>query len=511
MRAVLATRNAHKARELAALLAPHEIVALPADVTLPPETGETFAANALEKARAAMRATGLPAIADDSGIEAAALGGAPGVRSARFAGEDATDEENLARLVGEAPAGSALAYVCALVYSDPGGTEHLVEGRCTGTLGGPAARDGGLRLRPRVPARRRRRRAHHGPARPGREGRDQPPRPCRPRPAGTAGPAGDLMAGSLIAHAGGGEGTVKTRAAALSIASNTLLIALKLVAGVITGSVAIITEAMHSSIDLIASIVAYFSIREADKPADAEHPYGHAKIENLAAAIEGMLILVGSGVIIYESARRLAVGSEVHSLGIGIGVIAFSLVANICVSTVLARRARQTGSPALEGDAAHLRTDAATSGAVLVGLVGVELTGAAWLDPIVALVVAGAIIVAGVRLVTRSSRVLVDEALPESELDAIRETVVAFGPRGVCGFHKLRARRAGARRHVDMHVQFVKGMSLEDAHATAHALQAAIGERLERTDVLIHLEPQDRVVPGTEIGPNRTDDEESTT
>jgi XTP/dITP diphosphohydrolase len=144
VRLVLATRNAHKARELAVLLAPHEVVALPADVALPPETGETFAANALDKARAAAAGTRLPAIADDSGIEAAALGGAPGVRSARYAGEDATDEENLAKLLREAPAGSALAYVCALAYVDAGGAEHVVEGRCTGTLTDAPRGDGGF-------------------------------------------------------------------------------------------------------------------------------------------------------------------------------------------------------------------------------------------------------------------------------------------------------------------------------------------------------------------------------
>ncbi|MEA2182042.1 MAG: hypothetical protein QOF69_1227, partial [Solirubrobacteraceae bacterium] len=123
------------------------------------------------------------------------------------------------------------------------------------------------------------------------------------------------MAGPLATHSRYPP-TVKTRAASLSIASNALLIALKLAAGAITGSVAIITEAMHSSIDLIASIVAYVSVRKADKPADADHPYGHDKIENLAAAIEAMLILVGSGIIVFESVRRLSTGAEVHSLGV---------------------------------------------------------------------------------------------------------------------------------------------------------------------------------------------------
>ncbi|TML01955.1 MAG: non-canonical purine NTP pyrophosphatase [Actinobacteria bacterium] len=134
MKLVLATRNPHKVREFGALLAPHEVGALPKEVELPPETGATFAENALEKARAAARALGVPAIADDSGIQSEALGGAPGVRSARFAGEHATDEQNLDKLLAEAPAGSALAYVCALAFVAPDGTEQLVEGRCTGTL-----------------------------------------------------------------------------------------------------------------------------------------------------------------------------------------------------------------------------------------------------------------------------------------------------------------------------------------------------------------------------------------
>jgi XTP/dITP diphosphohydrolase len=141
---VLATRNAHKLREFAGLLAPHEIVPLPEAVELPPEDGDTFAANALGKARAAAAATGATAIADDSGIEAEALGGAPGVYSARFAGEHATDEENLAKLLREAPAGSPVAYVCALALVAPGGEEQLFEGRCTGRLAAEPRGDGGF-------------------------------------------------------------------------------------------------------------------------------------------------------------------------------------------------------------------------------------------------------------------------------------------------------------------------------------------------------------------------------
>ena len=282
----------------------------------------------------------------------------------------------------------------------------------------------------------------------------------------------------------------KTRAARLSIVSNSALIVLKLVAGAVTGSIAIITEAVHSSIDLMASIVAYFSIRKAEEPADESHPYGHEKVENLAAALEGVLILIGAGIIVFESSRRLVDPPEVESLGFGIVAIGVSVVVNLGVSTYLYRRAKQTHSPALEGDAAHLRTDAATSLAVLAGLALVAITDVRALDPIVALAVAAAIVFAGIRLITRSSRVLVDEALPDEELAAVAAAVESSGAPEVAGFHKLRARRAGSRRYIDLHVQFKPGTTLERAHSVSHELQAEIRRRVHRADVLIHIEPE---------------------
>src|SRR5436305_567287 len=238
---------------------------------------------------------------------------------------------------------------------------------------------------------------------------------------------------------------MKARTAALSVASNSTLIVLKVVAGTITGSVAILTEAVHSSIDLVASIVAFFSVRKADEPADESHLYGDEKIENLAAAIEGILILVGSSVIAFEAIRRLIRGGQIQSIPLGIAVIALSVVVDVAVSAVIARRARAAGSAALEGDAAHLRTDALTSVGVLVGLALVKLTGAQWIDPAVALAVAASIVVTGVRLIGRSSRVLVDEALPPEEVAEIRDTIEQFGSSGVVGYHELRTRRARAR------------------------------------------------------------------
>jgi cation diffusion facilitator family transporter len=289
----------------------------------------------------------------------------------------------------------------------------------------------------------------------------------------------------------------KSGAAALSIASNSLLIALKLVAGAITGSIAIITEAVHSSIDLMASVIAFVSVRRADEPPDAEHPYGHERIENLAAAIEGMLILVGAGIIVFAATRRLVIGAEVERLGVGIAVVAFSALANVCVSTFLSRRARALGSPALEGDAAHLRADALTSVGVLVGLALAQITGEAAFDSIAALAVAAAIVASGIGILSRSGRVLVDEAPPADELDRMEQAIAserAHHPE-IAGYHKRRARLAGNRRYVDLHMQFRSGTSLERAHAVAHEVRGAIERALPEAEVLIHVEPEGSVHP----------------
>jgi cation diffusion facilitator family transporter len=284
--------------------------------------------------------------------------------------------------------------------------------------------------------------------------------------------------------------TGKSRAAALSIASNSALIALKLAAGAITGSIAIVTEAIHSLIDLVASVIAFVSVRKADEPADEEHLYGHEKVENLAAAIEGILILVGAAVIVFEATRRLVIGSEVESLGVGIAVMGFSVLANLFVSGYLYRQARKTDSPALEGDAAHLRTDAMTSAGVLLGLGIVEITGINAFDSITALIVAVAIVWAGLTLVRRSSGVLIDEALPDKEMDRIEAAIASARTEEVAGYHKLRARRAGSRRHVDFHVQYRNGTSLERAHELAHEMRDSIEAEIPQAEVLIHVEPE---------------------
>ena len=298
--------------------------------------------------------------------------------------------------------------------------------------------------------------------------------------------------------------STKTGAAWLSVVSNCVLIVLKVVAGVLTGSIAILTEAVHSSIDLIASLIALVSVRKAEEPADEDHPYGHEKAENVAAGAEAMLILLGAVIIVIEAVRRLVNGSEIESVGVGIAIIAVSILANLVVSGYLFRRAKVLESPALEGDAAHLRADALTSIAVLVGLVLVQVTGEASFDSIAALLVAGAIVATGVRLLLRSGRVLMDEALPEREMDRIEDVIAASRPPEMAGYHKLRGRQAGSRRHIDLHVQFRSGTSLEEAHREAHQLRDAIEAEFSNADVLIHVEPEESYRPPREAqGPFR--------
>jgi cation diffusion facilitator family transporter len=297
---------------------------------------------------------------------------------------------------------------------------------------------------------------------------------------------------NVVRPVGAGMAVSKPRAAAVSIASNSLLIALKLAAAAITGSVAILSEALHSAIDLVASVIAFVSVRKADEPADPEHPYGHEKVENVAATIEGMLIIVGAGVIVYEAVHRLAVGASVENLGVGIAVIGFSAIANGGVSQFLSRQARRHNSPALAGDAAHLGTDALTSLGVLLGLVLVQITGANAIDSAVALAIAAVIVLAGIRILRRSAAVLVDEAPPPEEMDRIEAAIARAraDESEVVGYHKLRARTTGRRRYIDLHVQFRSGTTLERAHELAHELRDAIESDLGDAEVLIHAEPE---------------------
>ncbi|HEY6636738.1 MAG TPA: cation diffusion facilitator family transporter [Solirubrobacterales bacterium] len=293
--------------------------------------------------------------------------------------------------------------------------------------------------------------------------------------------------------AGAASGVSKGVAAGVSIAYNVTLIALKVAAAIITGSVAILSEALNSTVDLVASVIAFVAVRRADEPADVEHPYGHEKVENVAASIEGVLIIGGAAFIISESVGRLVNGNtEVESLGFGIAVIAFSTVSASAVSLFLRRQARRHHSPALQGDAAHLGADALTSAGVLIALALVQLTGAEELDAAVAIVFSGFIIFTGLNIIRRAAGILVDEAPPPEEMDRIEAAIArarANEPE-VVGYHKLRARTTGRRRYIELHVQFQNGTSLERAHEVAHELRNAIESDLGNAEVLIHAEPE---------------------
>jgi len=294
-------------------------------------------------------------------------------------------------------------------------------------------------------------------------------------------------------NAPGPAGVSKSAAAGVSIAYNATLIALKVAAAIITGSVAILSEALNSAIDLVASVIAFVAVRRADEPADVEHPYGHEKVESVAASIEGVLIIGGAAFIITESIGRLVNGNtEVESLGFGIAVIAFSTLSAGAVSLFLRRQARKHDSPALQGDAAHLGADALTSAGVLVALALVQLTGAEQLDAAIAIVFSGFIILTGLNIIRRAAGILVDEAPPAQEMDRIEAAIArarADEPE-VVGYHKLRARTTGRRRYIELHVQFRSGTSLERAHELAHELRNAIEADLGNAEVLIHVEPE---------------------
>ena len=290
--------------------------------------------------------------------------------------------------------------------------------------------------------------------------------------------------------------SLKSRAAAVSIASNATLIVFKLAVGIMSGSIAIISEALHSGSDLVAALIAFWSVRRAAQPPDERHHYGHEKVENLSGVIEALLIIAAAGVIIYEGIMKIIHGPSIDHIWLGIGVMIISGVTNLIVSKrVLYPVARRTDSAALEADAAHLLTDVYTSFGVAAGLLLVKITGWEYFDPIAAIAVAVLIIHTGYQLVMQSTRVLLDETLPDEELEEIRRCVREHRGDIIYGYHRLRARRAGSRRHVDLHVTVDEDLTITEAHEIAEHITEDIRACIPNTDVLVHVEPKthDRV------------------
>jgi cation diffusion facilitator family transporter len=281
----------------------------------------------------------------------------------------------------------------------------------------------------------------------------------------------------------------KTDVEIVSITSNSLLIILKIIAGVMMGSVAVISEAVHSGIDLAAAIIAFIAIRKADEPADEGHPFGHGKFENISGFFEALLIFMAAGLIISESFKKLLHPAPVEKLGWGIGVMAVSGIINFFVSRVLSREAKKSGSIAIEADATHLWVDVFTSIGVMAGLLLIRLTHWELLDPVIAIVVAGLILKAAFDLTLKSIGDLADHQLPDSEILSIRSIIDSH--KEVVSYHKLRTRKSGGRREIDIHVQVVKTTTLEDAHTICFKIENAIKEAFPGAYVTIHVEPYD--------------------
>ena len=289
----------------------------------------------------------------------------------------------------------------------------------------------------------------------------------------------------------------KERVAGLSIISNTVLVALKLVVGLMIGSVSILSEAIHSGVDLLASVIAMFSVKTSSIPADAQHPFGHGKVENISGTVEALLIFAASGWIIFESVDKLRHPQTIESVGWGIVVMLISAVANLIVSRALFQVGRETDSIALQADGWHLRTDVYTSAGVMTSLaiiwIGHRLTpdpNVHWLDPVAALGVAALIIHAAYRLTLQAARDLLDTQLPPEEETWIRDLIRAHRP-VIHGFHKLRTRKSGNFRFIEFHIKVDPEMSVGVSHRITEELSNSIEQHFPAASVTIHTEPCD--------------------
>ncbi len=314
-----------------------------------------------------------------------------------------------------------------------------------------------------------------------------------------------------------GEETLKrkTGVARLSVVSNTLLVCFKLVVGLLTGSVSILSEALHSAVDLIAAAIALFAVRKAGEPEDEHHRFGHGKFENISGFVEALLIFAAAAWIVYEATGRLLSPTELEVVGWGVGVMAVSALANTFVSGKLFKVAKETDSIALQADGWHLRTDVWTSAGVAVGLsvmmIGEKFapptTNLHWIDPVAALVVAILILKAAWELTHQSLKDLLDTSLDEEEVGWLEEYLRQL-PDGACGYHHLRTRKAGPVRFIELHLLVEPEMTVETSHELADELVAAIKQQFDGARVLIHVEPCEAAKKASRAGNKAADGED---
>ncbi len=284
--------------------------------------------------------------------------------------------------------------------------------------------------------------------------------------------------------------TTKEGVAKLSIFAVSLLIVMKVVASIVTGSIGIRADAVHSVIDLVGVVIGFIAVKVAGKPPDERHTFGHGKAENIAGFIIAGLIFVAAGTITYDAVKRLIFGGTVEFVTVGIYVIAAAIVINVIVSWWALRVARSTDSLALEATGQHLLADVLSSVAVLVGLILVRLTGISLLDPIAALLVAILIARSAYTVIRKSFGGLMDTKLPEAEVEVIKSAIIEHSSQAV-GFHALRTRKAGGQRYIDLHLVMPKRANVVEAHRMCDHLEQDIKNRLQNSSVIIHVEPCD--------------------
>jgi cation diffusion facilitator family transporter len=283
--------------------------------------------------------------------------------------------------------------------------------------------------------------------------------------------------------------SAKAGVASLSVLSNTILVLSKLIIGAVTGSVSILAEGIHSGIDLIAAVIAFFAVRAADRPPDETHAYGHGKYENISGTVEALLIIVAAIYIGYEAVMKMIHGAELSRLGIGMVIMLVSAIANWMVSARLFKVAKATDSIALEADGHHLRLDVYTSAGVFAGLLVVHITHLVIIDQILALAVALWIGWVGIQISGKAIGPLLDQQLPLDEVERI-VTIIDSDPR-ILGFHKLRTRKAGAHRFVDVHLFVPPDLSIIAAHDLAEEIEDQIRAEFPNTTVITHVEPEE--------------------
>lgn len=287
----------------------------------------------------------------------------------------------------------------------------------------------------------------------------------------------------------------KSRTAALSVLSNSILVIFKLVVGFYSGAVSVLSEAIHSAVDLVAALIAFFAVRASGKPADEEHTFGHGKFENLSAAVEGLLIFVAAGWIIFESVNKLIHPEPVSNIQWGVLVMGISAITNLFISRQLFKVGKETDSAALMADGWHLRTDVWTSAGVAVGLASYLFgkwyfpdTNLEWIDPVIAIGVAVLIVRAAWKLTSEAVTYLLDASLPEEEERSIRLIIDKMNPQ-VLNFHNFKTRKAGSERFVEFHLVVNKDLTVRQAHDICDDITARIKSQFPKTEVMIHTEP----------------------